>query len=81
MEDISIGENQWFLAVGSVARLFAQFYAGTRKSLQDFWPLLLENPIKFVLIIKSDKTLCNFLLAVLSPNLIAFGSARSGHDV
>ena len=32
----------------SVARLFAQFFPGMRKSLLDFWHPLLENPIKFV---------------------------------
>ena len=37
--------------LGRVGRFFAQFYAGTRKSLCDFWPPMLEQPIKFVLII------------------------------
>ena len=32
-----------------VARLFAQFYVGTRKWLQDFLPCLLEQPVKFLL--------------------------------
>ena len=35
--------------LASVTRLFAQSYTGTRKSLQDFWPPLFEQPIKFVL--------------------------------
>ena len=38
-----------FGQLASVARLFAQFYAGTIKSLQKFWPLLLEHPMKFIL--------------------------------
>ena len=33
---------------GSAATLFAKFRTGTRKSLSDFWPPLLERPIKFV---------------------------------
>ena len=32
----------------SVARMFAQIYSGTRKSLKGFWPPPLEQPIKFV---------------------------------
>ena len=31
--------------LASVARSFAEFYAGTRKLLQEIWPLLLEKPI------------------------------------
>ena len=34
----------------SVARLFAQFHAGTRKSPGDFMLPLLAQPIKFVLV-------------------------------
>ena len=33
------------------------------------------------LIIKLGKNLFNFMFAVLSPNLIVFGSAHPGHDV
>ena len=32
----------------SAATLFAKFHAGERKSLSDFRPPLLEQPIKFV---------------------------------
>ena len=38
-----------FGQLASVARLFVQFHAGTIKLLWDFWPPLLEQPIKFVL--------------------------------
>ena len=45
------GRINWiFGQLASVARLFAQFHAGTRKLLQDFCPPLLEKPIKFILI-------------------------------
>ena len=33
----------------SLATLFDMFHAGTRKSLLDLWPPLLQLPIKFVL--------------------------------
>ena len=36
--------------LASAAMLFVNFHAGTRKSLSDFWPPLLEHPIKLVLI-------------------------------
>ena len=36
--------------LASAAMLFAEFHAGTKKSLLDFWLPLLEQPIKFVLI-------------------------------
>ena len=35
------------------AMLFAEFHAGTRKSLPGFWPPLFEQSIKFVLICKT----------------------------
>ena len=35
------------MTFNKVGRLLAQFYAGTRKSLKDFWLPLLELPIKF----------------------------------
>ena len=35
--------------LASAAMLVMKFRAGTRKSLLDFWPPLLEQPIKFVL--------------------------------
>ena len=35
--------------LASVARLFAQFYAGIKKSLSNFFLLLLQQLIKFVL--------------------------------
>ena len=44
MEDTS--SEKFFGQLANVARLFAQFYAGTRKSHQEFWPPLLEQPIK-----------------------------------
>ena len=37
--------------IWAVGKFFAHFYAGTRKSLQNFWPPLLQQPIKFVLTI------------------------------
>ena len=37
-----------FGQLAKAARVFAQFYACTRKSLWDFWPRRLEQPIKFV---------------------------------
>ena len=39
-----------FGQLAGVARLFAQFYGGTRKSHWDFWPALFEQPIKLNLI-------------------------------
>ena len=42
--------------LASVARFFAQFSADTRKSFRDFWPHLIEQPIRFVLILKEQKT-------------------------
>ena len=51
MEDISVGKKiNDFCAVASVARWFAQFYAGKIKFLLDTWPPLLEQAIKVVLI-------------------------------
>ena len=39
-----------FERLASAAMLFARFYVGTGKSLSDFWPALLEQPINFVLV-------------------------------
>ena len=39
-----------FGQLASAATFFAKFHADTRKSLSDFWPSRLEQPIKFVLI-------------------------------
>ena len=35
-----------FGQLATAAMLFAKFHAGTRKLLSDFWPPLLEEPIK-----------------------------------
>ena len=59
MEDILIGKNNDLRSAA-----FEKFHAGTRKSLSDFWLPVLEQPIKFILIIEfSDFEPClNFLL-------------------
>ena len=35
--------------LASVATFFVKFHAGIRELLSDFWPPLLEPPVKFVL--------------------------------
>ena len=51
MGDVSIGKKTMiFGQLVTVASLFAQFHAGTKKFLQHFWPPLLKQSIKFVLI-------------------------------
>ena len=52
MDDVSTGNKSMiFGQLVSVARLFAQFrlqfYAGTKKFLQNFWLPLLKHSIKF----------------------------------
>ena len=39
--------------MASVAMLFVKFHAGAKTSHSDFWPHLLEKPVKFVLICHS----------------------------
>ena len=46
-----------FGKLASAAMLFAEFHTGTKKSLSDFWPPLLEQPIKFVLKCKRHQRL------------------------
>ena len=44
LEDISVGKKSMiFGQLASVAMFFAQFYAGTRKSLREYWHLFLEQ--------------------------------------
>ena len=40
-----------FGQLASAATLFAKFHAGTIQSQSDFWASLLEQPIKFVLVL------------------------------
>ena len=56
MVGVSVGKKSMiFGQLANVARFYAQFHADTRKLLQDFWPPLLEQPMKFVLIALIDK--------------------------
>ena len=50
LEDILIG-NKILGQLASATMLFAKFHADTRKSLSDFLPPPLEQPIKFVLVL------------------------------
>ena len=80
MEGIFIAENNDFWQLASATMLLAKFHAGTRKSLSDFWPPLLEQSIKFVLMLiireqnwmtdlVNDHALSNFSLRFRSVNI------------
>ena len=60
-----------FGQLASTVILFAQFYAGTRRSIWDFWRPLLEQPIKFVLKSIFSLSFVNklglILILILSP--------------
>ena len=67
-----------FGQLSSVAVLFARFHAGTRKWLSDCWPPLLEQPIKYCLIVGSMEAPSKaFLLFFLLPDWLKLSHLKS----
>ena len=76
-----LNKTMAFGQLASAVLFFAKFPACTRKSLSDFWPPLLEKPIKFVLNFKKskDSESSNCLLSLIISH--AYDLFYSGKNV
>ena len=61
-----------FVQLAGVATLFAKFHAGTKRLFLDFWPPLLEQPIKLVLVGKVTSKYLHISFFVYSRNALIF---------